>query len=74
MNIKGNSMIIEQTEQGIFINTNQPYNMKVVQKIADYFAVLEIVSRAQGPEEQAVELAKKSNKNWLKENSHRFLK
>jgi hypothetical protein len=67
-------MIIEQTEQGIFINTNQPVNMKVVQKIADYFAVLEIVSRAQGTDEQAAELAKESNKNWLKENSHRFVK
>jgi hypothetical protein len=67
-------MVIEQTEQGIFIKTTLPVNMKVVQKIADYFEVLEIVSRGQGTEEQAAELANESNKNWLKENSHRFLK
>jgi hypothetical protein len=67
-------MVIEQTEQGILIKTNLPVNMKAVQKIADYFDVLEIVSRAQGTEEQAAELAKESNKNWLKENAHRFLK
>ncbi|MES2111023.1 MAG: hypothetical protein V4577_19860 [Bacteroidota bacterium] len=67
-------MTIEQTDQGILIKTTLPVNMKAVQKIADYFDVLEIVSRAQGTEEQAAELARESNKDWLKENAHRFLK
>jgi hypothetical protein len=67
-------MVIEQTEQGILIKTTLQVNMKVVQKIADYFDVLEIVSRAQGTEDQAAELAKESNESWLKENSHRFIK
>ena len=67
-------MTIEQTEQGILIKTTIPVDMKVVQKIVDYVEVMEIVSRAQGTEEQATELADEVDKKWWNENKHRFLK
>jgi len=66
-------MVIERTEQGILIKTTAPVNMKAVQKIIDYFNVLEITSRAKGTEEQAAELADEVDKKWWAENKHRFL-
>jgi len=67
-------MVIEQTEQGILIKTTAPVNMKAVQKIIDYFTVLEITSRSQGTEEQAAQLADEVDKKWWQENKGRFLK
>ncbi|WP_184550521.1 hypothetical protein [Mucilaginibacter sp. FT3.2] len=67
-------MTIEQTDQGILIKTTAPVNMKAVQKIIDYFSVMEIVSRNQGTEEQAGELSNEVDKKWWQENKHRFLK
>ncbi len=67
-------MVIEQTEQGILIKTTAPVNMKAVQKIIDYFTVLEITSRSKGTEEQAARLADEVDKKWWQENKGRFLK
>ena len=67
-------MVIERTEQGILIKTTAPVNMKALQKIIDYFNVLEITSRAQGKEEEAAALADEIDKKWWTENKHRFLK
>jgi len=67
-------MVIEQTEQGILIKTTAPVNMKAVQKIIDYFTVLEITSRSKGTEEQAAQLADEVDKKWWQENKGRFLK
>ncbi len=67
-------MIIEQTEQGILIKTTAPVNMKAVQKIIDYFTVLEITSRSKGTEEQAAQLSDEVDKKWWQENKGRFLK
>jgi hypothetical protein len=67
-------MTIEQTEQGILIKTTAPVNMKAVQKIIDYFSVMEIVSRNQGTEEQASELSNEVDKKWWQENKDRFPK
>jgi hypothetical protein len=47
--------------------------MKAVQKIIDYFNVLEITSRAKGTEEQAAELANEVDKKWWTDNKHRFM-
>ncbi len=67
-------MVIERTDQGILIKTTAPVNMKAVQKIIDYFTVLEITSRAKGTEEEAAAMADEVDKNWWAENKHRFLK
>ena len=67
-------MVIERTSEGILIKTTASINMKAVQKIIDYFNVLEIVSQAQGTEEQAAELANEVNKKWWAANKHRFIK
>jgi hypothetical protein len=67
-------MVIEQTEQGILIKTTAPVNMKAVQKIIDYFTVLEITSRSKGTEKQAARLADEVDKKWWQENKGRFLK
>jgi hypothetical protein len=66
-------MIIEQTGEGILIKTTAPVNMKAVQKIIDYFTVLEIASRSKGTEEQAAKLADEVDTKWWQENKHRFL-
>jgi hypothetical protein len=67
-------MVIERTNEGILIKTTAPVNMKAVQKIIDYFNVLEITSRAQGTEEQAAALADEVNQKWWAENKGRFIK
>ncbi|MDR3695530.1 hypothetical protein [Mucilaginibacter sp.] len=67
-------MVIERTSDGILIKTTAPVNMKAVQKIIDYFNVLEITSRGQGTEEQAAALADEVNKKWWAENKGRFIK
>jgi hypothetical protein len=67
-------MVVEQTEQGILIKTTAPVNMKAVQKIIEYFTVLEIVSRGEGTAEQAAQLADEVDKKWWTENKSRFIK
>ncbi len=67
-------MVVERTEQGILIKTTAPVNMRALQKIIDYFNLLEITSRAQGTEEEAAVLADEIDKKWWAENKHRFLK
>ena len=67
-------MVVERTEQGILIKTTVPVNMKAVQKIIDYYTVLEINARAKGTEEEAAALADEVDKKWWAENKHRFLK
>lgn len=67
-------MIIERTSEGILIKTTASINMKAVQKIIDYFNVLEIVSQAKGTEEQAAALADEVDKKWWTANKRRFIK
>lgn len=67
-------MVIEQTKEGLLIKTTAPYDIKAVQRIIDYFNVLEVVSEAKGTQEQADELASEVNKKWWAENKSKFIK
>ncbi len=67
-------MVVERTAEGILIKTTVQGNMKVVQKIIDYYTALEINSRAQGTEEEVLTLTDEINKKWWDANKHRFLK
>lgn len=65
-------MVIERIQEGILIKTSAPVNTKDVQKIIDYFTLKELSSKNQGTQEQADELARKTEKKWWEENKHRF--
>ena len=65
-------MVIERTAQGILIKTTAPVNTKDVQKIIDYFTLKELVSKNQGTQEQADELAREAETQWWEANKHRF--
>ena len=65
-------MVIERTAQGILIKTTAPVNTKDVQKIIDYFALTELVSKNRGTQEQADELAREAETQWWEANKHRF--
>ena len=67
-------MVIERDDQGIVIRLNNPVNMKAAQKFIDYYDLIESISKNQGTEEQAAELARESQKEWKRENYHRFIK
>jgi hypothetical protein len=67
-------MLIERDKEDIVIRLNAPINMEAAQRVIDYFNLLESISKNQGTEEQAEELAWESHRSWLKENAHRFAK
>jgi hypothetical protein len=67
-------MVVERTNEGILIKGNGPINMKVVQRLIDYYQVTEITARAKGTEQEAAALADEVDKKWWAENKHRFLK
>lgn len=67
-------MVIERTEQGILIKTTVAMNTKDVQKIIDYFTLKELISKNEGTEEQAAELAREAEKSWWEANKHQFVK
>lgn len=65
-------MVIERDNNNILIKMDGSINMKPVQKLIDYLNLMESVSKNQGTEEQAAELARESEKQWWNENKHRF--
>jgi hypothetical protein len=67
-------MVIERDKEDIVIRLNAPINMSAAQKVIDYFNLLESISKNQGTEEQAEELAWEAHRNWMKENAYRFTK
>ncbi len=67
-------MVIEQQNQDLIIRIGRPADMRVVQKLLDYFNLMESISKNQGTEEQATELAREVHKNWWAENRSRFIK
>jgi len=68
-------MIIERKDEGLLIKADSDtINMPGVQKLIDYLNVLDITSRNQGTEEQAVEWADEVDSKWWQANKHRFIK
>jgi len=67
-------MVVERQNNEIIIRLPGSMNIDAIQKMVDYFNVMEIVSQNKGTEEQAAELAREVNKKWWTENRSRFIK
>lgn len=67
-------MTIERENDNLVIKLDDSVDMKAVQKIIDYFNLMDSIAKNQGTEDQVEELAMESHKDWLKENKHRLSK
>lgn len=68
-------MVVERENENVIIKVNPALiGMDEIQKIIDYFRVLESNAQNQGTQEQADQLARESQKGWWKENRDRFIK
>ncbi len=66
-------MVIERNNNEIVIRLPDSVDLLEVQRLLDYFGFTESVSKNQGTEEQAAQLAREVEKSWWNENKHRFL-
>lgn len=66
-------MVVERQNNEIIIRLSSSMNIDIVQKMLDYFDVMDIALQNKGTEEQAAELAREVNKKWVAENKHKFL-
>jgi len=68
-------MVIERENENVIIKVNPALiGMDEIQKVIDYFHILESNAQNQGTQEQADELARESQKGWWKGNRDRFIK
>ncbi len=67
-------MVTERQNQDIVFRINGSVDIRAAQKLLDYFNVMETISRNQGTEEQAAELAREVDKAWWTDNRSRFIK
>lgn len=67
-------MIIEQQNQDLIIWVSRPIDIRSAQKVVDYFNLMESISKNQGTEEQATELAREVHKDWWAKNRNLFVK
>ena len=67
-------MIIEQQNQELIIRVSRPVDIRSAQKVVDYFNLMESISKNQGTEEQATELAREVHKDWWSKNRNLFIK
>lgn len=67
-------MVTERQNQDIVFRLNGSVDIRAAQKLLDYFNVLETISKNQGTEEQAAELAREVDKEWWAANRSRFIK
>ncbi|WP_221390546.1 hypothetical protein [Dyadobacter sp. NIV53] len=67
-------MIIEQQNQELVIRVSRPIDIRSAQKVVDYFNLMESISKNQGTEEQAAELAREVHKDWWSINRSLFIK
>lgn len=65
-------MKIERTENELVIRLPLTSNILQLEKYINYFKVMEILSKAQGTEEQAQKLAEEANEYWYEKNKSRF--
>ena len=67
--------VVERENENVIIKVNPALiGMDEIQKIIDYFRVLESAAQNQGTQEQADQLARESQNSWWKENRQRFIK
>ena len=68
-------MIIERDNENVIIKVNPSLiGMNEVQRVIDYFRILESNAQNKGTQEEADALAREINKSWWEENKHRFIK
>ena len=67
-------MVIEQQNQDLVIRVSRPIDIRSAQKVVDYFSLMESISKNQGTEEQATELAREVYKDWWTKNRSLFIK
>ena len=68
-------MVIERENENVVIRVNSDLvGMDEIQKMIDYFRILESSAQNQGTQEEADALARESQKGWWKENRRRFIK
>ena len=68
-------MVIERDNENVIIRVNPSLvGMDEVQKVIDYFRLLESNAQNKGTQEEADELARESQKGWWNDNRHRFIK
>ncbi|WP_031427396.1 hypothetical protein [Flavimarina sp. Hel_I_48] len=67
-------MIIERTEDEVIFRLPADTDISSLQRILDYLKYKEAISKSQGTEEQAQELARESKARWWEENKERFIK
>ena len=67
-------MIIERTEDEVIFRLPADIDISSLQRILDYLKYKEAISKSQGTEEQAQELARESKARWWEENKERFIK
>lgn len=71
---RNNIVVIERENENVIIKVNPALiGMDEIQKVIDYFHILESNAQNQGTQEQADELARESQEGWWKENMHRFI-
>jgi len=68
-------MVIERENENVVIRINPALvGMDEIQKMIDYFRVLESSAQNRGTQEDVDALARESQKGWWKENRYRFIK
>lgn len=66
-------MVVERQNNELVIRVSSAMNISIVQKMLDYFDVMDIALQNKGTEEQAAELAREVNKKWVADNKDRFI-
>ncbi|GLU56727.1 hypothetical protein [Dyadobacter frigoris] len=67
-------MIIEQQNQDLIIRVTAPADIRATQKVVDYLNLMESISKNQGTEEQATELARDVHNEWWIKNRSLFIR
>ena len=66
-------MIIESKENEIVIRISANVNLEEIQKSLDFIRYKEILSKSQGTQEDADNLAKEVNKTWWSKNKNKYI-
>lgn len=67
-------MVIEQQNQDLIIRISAPVDIRATQKVVDYLSLMESISKNQGTEEEAAELARDIHNEWWIKNRSLFIK
>ncbi len=66
-------MIIERTSSEIVIRLSSKVNTYGIQRLVDYLKYQELTATSKAKQSDVDALASEVNKNWWRENKHRFI-